>query len=153
MDPLSDVMVRSAEAFSSRRHLPVFKSDDTSWAPERLLPAATEPGMARRVETFDWARTPLGSRESWPQSLETLVGTVLQAPVPMFVWWGPQLIGLYNDACIPFLAERHPQALGCPASETWADLWPDLGHQAWDVWQERAASDAKRVFTTSNKSL
>lgn len=45
----------------------------------------------------------------------------------MFVWWGPDLINVYNDAYAPMLGKRHPVALGQPARSIWADIWPDIG--------------------------
>ena len=48
----------------------------------------------------------------------------------MFVWWGPHLINLYNDAYGPILGRRHPDALGRPAREIWSEIWPVVGPQA-----------------------
>ncbi len=44
----------------------------------------------------------------------------------MFVWWGPELINIYNDAYTPVLGKRHPAALGKSARDVWAELWPQL---------------------------
>ena len=70
--------------------------------------------MAERVRAFDWASTPLGPMDRWPQSLATAVGICMNSRFPMFVWWGSQLINIYNDAYIPILGKRHPEALGRP---------------------------------------
>ena len=48
----------------------------------------------------------------------------------MFVWWGPHLTNLYNDAYIPMLGARHPAALGAAAGSVWADVWGVVGPQA-----------------------
>ena len=45
---------------------------------------------------------------------------------PMCLAWGPQLTFFYNDAYAPFLGARHPQAMGQPMNEVWADVWPDI---------------------------
>ncbi len=68
--------------------------------------------MAARVLAFDWSATPLGPAETWPESLRTAVGICLSSQLPMFVWWGPELINIYNDAYAPVLGKRHPDALG-----------------------------------------
>ena len=49
----------------------------------------------------------------------------------MFLWWGPELIQLYNDAYRPsFGAEgRHPRALGMRGRECWTDIWEVIGPQ------------------------
>jgi hypothetical protein len=52
--------------------------------------------MAALVSAHDWARTPLGPIENWPQSLRVAVGICLNSRFPMFVCWGPQLINIYN---------------------------------------------------------
>ncbi|HZN65479.1 MAG TPA: hypothetical protein VFB66_09265, partial [Tepidisphaeraceae bacterium] len=59
--------------------------------------------MAALVRSKDWAATPLGPMGQWPQSLRTAVGICLQSRFPMFVWWGPRLINIYNDAYAPIL--------------------------------------------------
>ena len=83
--------------------------------------------MGERVRAFDWARTPLGPMEGWPAALRTAVDICLNSPVPMFVWWGPELINIYNDGYAPVLGKRHPEALGMPARQIWADIWPHIG--------------------------
>ena len=56
---------------------------------------------------------------------------VLASRNPMFLWWGPELIQIYNDAYRPsFGAEgRHPRALGMPGRECWTDIWEVIGPQ------------------------
>ncbi len=107
--------------------------------------AVTESEMAARVRAFPWADTPLGPIECWPQSLVTAVSICLNSRFPMFVWWGADLINIYNDGYIPMLGARHPEALGRPAQTTWNDIWAEVGRQADLVmkqgiatWNERA---------------
>ena len=49
------------------------------------------------MRAHDWSTSPLGHSSSWPQSLRTVVGLLLQSQFPMFVAWGPELGFLYND--------------------------------------------------------
>ena len=79
--------------------------------------------LGERMRAIDWAQTPLGPVASWPQSLRTCVRIILTSRQPMFVWWGEQLINLYNDAYISILGGKHPAALGRPASEVWREIW------------------------------
>lgn len=74
----------------------------------------------------DWSQTSLGSPEHWSQSLKTALRIVLTSRQPMFIWWGEDLINLYNDACSSFLQNKHPAALGQPASRIWQELWDQL---------------------------
>lgn len=48
----------------------------------------------------------------------------------MLVWWGPDLIQIYNDAFRPSLGSgKHPQAIGQAARECWSEVWPQVGAQ------------------------
>ena len=90
------------------------------------------PGEMRALcRAFDWGSTPLGPVEAWPHSLRTTAGIVLGSRNPMFLFWGPELVQLYNDAYRPSLGEggRHPQALGMRGREFWTDIWDVIGPQ------------------------
>ena len=76
---------------------------------------------------MDWSTTPLGSRETWPQSLKLGVAMILASGFPMAIRWGPELVLIYNDAYRPILRDKHPDALGRPLSEVWEEIYPDLG--------------------------
>jgi PAS domain S-box-containing protein len=96
--------------------------------------ATTFPGrseMAERCRGFDWSRTPLGPVDGWSQSLRTTAGIVLASRNPMFLFWGPELVQLYNDAYRPSFGEggRHPRALGARGREFWTEIWDTIGPQ------------------------
>ncbi|MUG91286.1 PAS domain S-box protein [Scytonema sp. UIC 10036] len=74
----------------------------------------------------DWLQTSLGLPEHWSQSLKTALRIVLTSRQPMFIWWGEDLINLYNDAYSSFLQNKHPAALGLPASLVWHEIWDQL---------------------------
>jgi hypothetical protein len=83
--------------------------------------------MEERIRAFDWSATPLGSIGQWPQSLRTVVNILLSSRYQMWMAWGPQLTFLCNDAYRPTLGIKHPWALGKPASDVWAEIWPQIG--------------------------
>ena len=56
---------------------------------------------------------PLGSVDTCSQSLKTAVSIAINSQYPMFVWWGPHLINLYNDAYIPILGARQETYFTC----------------------------------------
>ena len=86
--------------------------------------------MAARMRAFDWSSTPLGPVDGWPVSLRTTVSTLLGSRHAMFLWWGPDLIQFYNDSYGESLGpDRHPSALGGRGRETWAEIWPIIGHE------------------------
>jgi signal transduction histidine kinase len=78
------------------------------------------------MRALDWSKTPLGPVESWPESLRTCVRVILTSRQPMFVWWGDQLINLYNDAYKQIVGGKHPAALGQPASVVWREIWSEV---------------------------
>ncbi|MFN6571046.1 ATP-binding protein [Dendronalium sp. ChiSLP03b] len=83
--------------------------------------------------THDWSKSILGPVENWAQSLKTSIRIILGSRYPMFVWWGQELLNFYNDAYIPVLGKRHPEALGQPARDIWTDVWHLVGPLAEDV--------------------
>lgn len=92
--------------------------------PARLTGTGT---MAHVVRATDWSTTPLGRIEGWSERLKTAVDICLQSALPNFVWWGRDLIQIYNDAAIGLLGVKHPHALGQAARDTWAEQWPTMG--------------------------
>ena len=72
-------------------------------------------------------------------TLRIAVGICLNSRFPMFVWWGRELVNIYNDAYIPILGKRHAHAFGRPAREIWGEIWPVVGPQAEAVMQRRLA--------------
>ncbi len=82
--------------------------------------------MGAAMAAFDWARTPLGPVQSWPQSLRTTVSLCLTSRAPMMVVWGEQHVQLYNDALAPLMGPKHPSALGRPYAESFAEVWDEV---------------------------
>lgn len=82
--------------------------------------------MAALVRKTDWAATPLGPVERWPQGLRIAVDIALGSRHPMFVAWGPQLTFIFNDAYAPLLGTRLAGATGRPFAQLWADIWADI---------------------------
>ncbi|MEO5511353.1 MAG: ATP-binding protein [Longimicrobiales bacterium] len=85
--------------------------------------------MARLCRSFDWDATVLGPPTGWTQSHRTIVSALLASRHPMFLWWGPDLVQVYNDAYRPSLCDRHPQALGARGRDFWTDIWEAIGPQ------------------------
>ena len=75
----------------------------------------------------DWSGTPLGPPASWPQSLRTAVSILLNSRYPMFLFWGPELVKIYNDGYRSILGNKHPWALGRRGPEVWPEIWDTIG--------------------------
>jgi len=89
--------------------------------------------MGAIMHAMDWSKTKLGPVEAWPSSLRTMLGVVLGSRFPMLLWWGPDLLHLYNDAYRPILRDKHPASLAAPAAEVWAEVWDVAGPMARSV--------------------
>jgi signal transduction histidine kinase len=83
--------------------------------------------MRAKCREMNWATTPLGPVEDWPEALRTIVRTALESPFPINLWCGGDLVLIYNDAYRPVLGSKHPAALGRPGAEVWAEIWPAIG--------------------------
>jgi len=79
--------------------------------------------MGERIRAFDWARTPLGPVERWPQSLRSAVSILLPSKAQIVLFWGSDFVTLYNDAYRPVFGAKHPDVLGKPAREAWSEIW------------------------------
>jgi signal transduction histidine kinase len=82
--------------------------------------------MGGRMRALDWSRTPLGPVAEWPQSLRSAVSILLPSKAQIVLFWGPDLVALYNDAYRPVFGAKHPAALGQPARECWREVWDVL---------------------------
>ena len=67
----------------------------------------------------------MGPIEEWSETLIATVNLMLHSPFPTILSWGPEMVFLYNDAGIPTLMGKHPDALG--------GLYRDVFHEAWDL--------------------
>ena len=89
--------------------------------------------MGALIRELDWAPTPIGNPETWPQSLRTATRLLLNARHPMYIWWGPNHLCLYNDAYRQSIgSERHPSSLGKRGrrrQRSGAEIWDIIGPQ------------------------
>jgi hypothetical protein len=92
--------------------------------PAQFLAGGGSVGALMREK--DWSFSPLGPPDSWPQSLRTVVGLLLQSRFPMFVAWGKDLGFLYNDPYAEILGAKHPAALGSRFHDIWSEIWSDI---------------------------
>ena len=83
--------------------------------------------MAQRIRAMDWSATPLGPIDRWSPTLRATVRLMLANRFPHLLWWGPELIQLYNDAYIPVPGTKHPKALGQAGRECWPEIWHIIG--------------------------
>jgi PAS domain S-box-containing protein len=83
--------------------------------------------MGQLMRTRDWSDTPLGPPEHWPESLQLSASICISSRFDLIVWWGPQLVMLYNDSYRRTLGAKHPSALGRPGREVYPEIWEVIG--------------------------
>ena len=82
--------------------------------------------MGALMRAHDWASTPLGPPNQWPQSLKTAVRIMLTSRQPIWIGWGKELLFFYNDPYHAIIGGKHPWALGRPTSVVWQEIWDDV---------------------------
>lgn len=93
---------------------------DQSTGPHLFLSGGGQ--CAALIAAKDWAQTPLGPIDGWPQSLRTATALLLRSPVPIVMLWGPSGVMIYNDAYSLFAGGRHPQLLGSNVLQGWPEV-------------------------------
>ena len=99
--------------------------DQSAARSESFAAGGGELGALTRA--FDWSKTAVGPMKDWPQSLRTSVSTMLRSPYPITLFWGPELVMLYNDPFRPIHGDKHPATLGASARLALAEAWDVLG--------------------------
>ena len=112
---------------------------------------ATGGRVGALLQALDWSTTPLGSPDTWPQSLVSTVSICLSTRFPISVYWGPEYILLYNDAWIPLEGDRHPVALGRPLRDVHPELWEFFGPSFERAYHDGEATSAERHFFASTR--
>lgn len=57
--------------------------------------------MGSLIRGYEWSKTVLGSPDSWPQSLKSALSICLNSNFPIAIYWGEDLLLLYNDGWSP----------------------------------------------------
>ncbi|WP_410813012.1 SpoIIE family protein phosphatase [Micromonospora sp. 067-2] len=94
-----------------------------------LLTAAFAAGgeLGGRLKNLDWSAVPMGAPGRWPVALSSAVGMMLASSAQIVLFWGDEELTFYNDAYRPTIGSKHPEALGRPARQHWAETWEVLG--------------------------
>jgi signal transduction histidine kinase len=101
-----------------------------------VLAGGGEMGAAMR--DVEWANTPVGPPEKWPQSLRTAVSILLESKFGMMIAWGREFTQFYNDTFRPILGETKHPAFGRSSRETFPEAWHIVGPLFEQVMQGQA---------------
>lgn len=92
--------------------------------PQRLLFSAHGNECASIIESIDWSKTYLGQPDEWSPAFHVTLSIVMNAKVPMFLFWGADRLCFYNDttkSLSPGL--KHPFSIGKKAEIVFAEKW------------------------------
>lgn len=88
--------------------------------------AGSEMNNFTLLNQFDWSKTTLGAFEQWPAERRALVQTVLGSTFPIWLALGADLVQIYNDGYNRIYGDKHPEAFGANALESWPEIWEFL---------------------------
>lgn len=114
------------------------------------LPSSETRALLRAVEA-----TAAGPIASWPQGLRAAACMVLCSGLPLGLAVGPDAssaVMLYNDAFIPFLGRKHPEAMGQRIRDVWPEIWDFLEWALRQVWQTGCPVTGKDLLLCVDRS-
>ena len=104
------------------------------------------------MRAMDWTRSPLGPVAQWPQSLRTAVSILLGSPDGLQLFWGPELVLLYNDATRPMMGGKHPACFAQPALAQWPEVSDYLGPMLRSVLSTGTAVSTSRAMIPTRRN-
>lgn len=110
--------------FSS--HIPLSHSVSPSFDWTRLPISDAMPPHIRFARSIDWASTSLGPIGTWGPDLRQMCNLIMASPHPAAMYWGDDLIAIYNEAYIMLAGQKHPTLMGQSYSVAWAEIWDDV---------------------------
>ncbi|KAH6692592.1 hsp90-like protein [Plectosphaerella plurivora] len=116
------------------------------------------PDMNKHIHfarTIDWGATSLGPIEDWNADLRAMANMVMGSPHPAAMYWGHDLVTIYNEAYIEIAGQKHPALMGMRYQDAWSEIWADLGpvlHSAFDNGQSFLKND-NRLFVNRHGFL
>jgi hypothetical protein len=75
------------------------------------------------ARSIDWAKTSLGPMRTWSTQLRSTANLVMQDPRPAVLFWGLDVVMIYNEPYVELLADLHPACMGVSARVGFGDIW------------------------------
>jgi signal transduction histidine kinase/CheY-like chemotaxis protein len=116
---------------SSRTQAPVAQNVSFDYTLDTLPPAIKPIAHIDYFRSVNWADTPLGPLESWSSDLRCMANMVLSNKCPAVLFWGSDVVMLYNEHYIQLLGSLHPcmgKSIRTEAPEHWLSFQPIVDH-------------------------
>lgn len=110
----------------SDSHITTVRSDAPSFDWTRLPVSENMPKHIQFARSIDWASTSLGPIETWSSDLRQMCNLIMASPHPAAMYWGEDLIAIYNEAYILLAGQKHPSLMGTSYREAWAEIWDEV---------------------------
>ena len=108
-------------------HFNIYPQNEPGFFDWTRLP--NSPALPRHIQftrSIDWASTPLGPIEDWAPELRSMCNLIMASPHPAAMYWGPELIAIYNEAYILLAGQKHPKLMGQSYRDAWAEIWDSV---------------------------
>lgn len=74
----------------------------------------------------DWSQTKLGPLNTWSPTLRLFTGFVLADSRAACLWWGEDLVAVYNEHYVPLACQAHPKLMGSTFQQGYPELWDGI---------------------------
>lgn len=127
IDPFSHSL--SSREHSPQTHSGVSPAESASqgffdWT--RLPVSEDLPSHIRFARSVDWSLTALGPIENWPPDLRQMCNLIMASPHPAAMYWGNDLVAIYNEAYVLLAGQKHPQLMGQSYRDAWVEIWDEV---------------------------
>ena len=109
----------------------------------------------RFARSVNWAATSLGSIEGWCPQLRAMCNLLMASPNPAAMYWGKDMVTIYNEAYILIAGSKHPELMGMTYHDAWIELWPEVKDVMAAAFSSAQATmkDNDKLFLTRNGFL
>ncbi|KAI9704053.1 MAG: hypothetical protein M1820_005675 [Bogoriella megaspora] len=122
---INECVLRAAAAGNvDEFHRPEQTSGFFDWT--QLPDSADLPRHVQFARSIDWRATSLGPMESWPADLRQMSNLIMASPHPAAMYWGPDLVAIYNEAYVLLAGQKHPTLMGQSYAVAWAEIWHEV---------------------------
>ena len=92
----------------------------------RLPVSDALPKHIQFARSVDWGATALGPIESWSADLRQMCNLIMASPHPAAMYWGEDLVAIYNEAYVLLAGQKHPTLMGQSYREAWKEIWDEV---------------------------
>lgn len=121
--PASEIILGAASAGRVDYPGSSEKYDDGFFDWTRLSLSSVLPQHIRFARSVDWAATSLGPIENWPPALRGMCNLIMASPHPASLYWGDNMVIIYNEPYILLAGKKHPELMGRRYLDAWSEIW------------------------------